>query len=614
MKTEFTEAQRTLLKSKLTDRLFTTAVETALEKGCVSRSMLQRKMKLPYSSAEKLIDIMNECGLVKKSDSDSVFILTVSIAEWLTLSEKLNKERRSEESAELGEALMLALDSLSIKTDEMLHTSGPTLAMFTLKPSEGITPEELVGHRAEIAAAMGKTVEMRVTPDGESAEAYIPLPSPMTVDFQSIASGYVMNTSYEPLDFILGKDISNKDICPDLGKLPHLLIGGKSKSGKTTLLKSIIASYMSTSIPTFIRFILIDTKGVEFSYMNDSPFCIIPPINEPFDACAALAWAVNEVDRRFALFSEADVRKLADYNDKVEKAEQFFKTLPRVVIIIDELEGIMEAAPKTAEALIAQIAQKSRAAGIHLVISTQAVVPRVLSEPILSRIQSRVAFKLTSATASRLLIGEGGAEELHGAGDILFLDRLATAPKRIQGAFISENDSVGFAVEALADHGCATHDEEFIAKIGTAAQLLRESEASSDSSDEYKRAIDLFGETDTDDKNGSFEETLVRLEQEYLFEEDYEVDLGESETQEEKENAILRDPLFRRAVELAISFKRISTSRLQMKLNIDYARAESLIDYMILFGIVEVREDRAPNKVLISKELWEEFVRRFDAQ
>lgn len=256
-----------------------------------------------------------------------------------------------------------------------------------------------------------------------------------------------------PLQMAIGKDVEGKAIVTDLAKMPHLLIGGTTGSGKSVSINAMIMSILMRATPSEVRFILIDPKRVEFTPYNGIPHLYVPVVTEPKEAAGALAWGVAEMERRLKLFSEIKVRNIGAFNAKVQKMSDSKKEesglgeLPYIVIVIDELADLMMAAGKEVEFSISRIAQLARAAGIHLIVATQRPSTNVVTGLIKANITSRIAFNVASGIDSRVILDTGGAESLIGLGDLLFTKPEFSKPLRVQGCFVTEDE-----VTALVEH------------------------------------------------------------------------------------------------------------------------------------------------------------------
>ena len=338
----------------------------------------------------------------------------------------------------------------------------------------------------------------------------------------------------------------------DIGKMPHVLIAGSTGSGKSVCINTLITSIVYKSKPSEVKLVMVDPKIVELSVYNGIPHLLIPVVTDPKKAAGALAWAVQEMDNRYNLFAQKGVRDLKGYNALIEKEEGVGK-LPQILIIIDELADLMMVAAKEVEDSICRLAQKARAAGMHLIIATQRPSVDVITGIIKANIPSRIAFAVSSQVDSRTILDQVGAEKLLGKGDMLFYPTGAAKPTRIQGAFVSDEE-VEKIVSFVKTNGEATYNEDILDSI--------------EKSDKTDKEIQDANSKDPDDNTD-----------EHLME----------------------------AIDLVVETGQASTSFIQRKFNVGYARAGRIIDQMEERGIISGYQGSKPRQVLMSKERWEEL-------
>lgn len=344
----------------------------------------------------------------------------------------------------------------------------------------------------------------------------------------------------------------------DIAKMPHLLIAGTTGSGKSVCINSIIMSILYKASPDDVKLMLIDPKKVELSIYNGIPHLLVPVISETKKAAGALSWAVGEMERRYGLLESVGVRDINTYN-KVTKDDPDYAYMDRIVIIIDELADFMMTAPDAVEDSICRIAQKARAAGMHLILGTQRPSTNVITGLIKANIPSRIAFTVSNNTDSRVILDKGGAENLIGKGDMLFSPVGALKLRRVQGAFVTEtevDEVVKYIKNMNAD--CETYSES------VANQIEREAQKCDTGSG--KKGASAADEDDGDE-----------------------------------------DPMLDAAIELAIESKKISTSLIQRRLSLGYGRAAKLIDRMESLGYVSAPEGQKPREVLITKQEYMEM-------
>lgn len=358
--------------------------------------------------------------------------------------------------------------------------------------------------------------------------------------------------SKSKMSVALGKDVAGKVIIADMAKMPHTLIAGSTGSGKSVCINTIITSIIYKAKPSEVKLVMVDPKVVELSVYNGIPHLLIPVVTDPKKAAGALAWAVQEMDNRYNLFAQKGVRDLKGYNALVEKEEGTGK-LPQILIIIDELADLMMVAAKDVEDSICRLAQKARAAGMHLIIATQRPSVDVITGIIKANIPSRIAFAVSSQVDSRTILDQVGAEKLLGKGDMLFYPTGATKPTRIQGAFVSDEE-VEKIVSFVKSNGEATYNEDIL---------------------------------DTIENSGKPDKEIQEVNS--------------------KESGDKTDEHLMEAIELVIETGQASTSFIQRRFNVGYARAGRIIDQMEERGVISGYQGSKPRQVLMSKEQWEEL-------
>ena len=349
--------------------------------------------------------------------------------------------------------------------------------------------------------------------------------------------------------FALGKDVAGEDVVTDIAKMPHVLIAGSTGSGKSVCINTLVTSILYKAKPNEVKLVMIDPKVVELSVYNGIPHLLIPVVTDPKKAAGALSWAVQEMVNRYSLFAGKGVRDIKGYNEAVEKEDGVGK-LPQIVIIIDELADLMMVAAKDVEDAICRLAQMARAAGMHLVIATQRPSVDVITGIIKANIPSRIAFAVSSQVDSRTILDMVGAEKLLGKGDMLFYPTGASKPTRVQGAFVSDKE-VESLVEFLKKDGEASYNEDILESIEKANSTDKE-----------------IDEQNSDDDT---------------------------------------DPFLADAIETVIETGQASTSFIQRRFKVGYARAGRIMDQMEARGIISGYEGSKPRQVLMSKERWAEL-------
>lgn len=473
----------------------------------------------------------------------------------------LLKETKSKNSGDIvaelkqnGEKLVETLESFGVSTKISAITRGPAVTRYELQPAAGVKISQITNLSDDIAmnlAASGVRIEAPI-PNKSAVGIEIPNKNVTVVDIKELIDCNDFKGAKSKLTVSLGRDIEGSPICADLAKMPHVLIAGATGSGKSVCINSMIISLLYKSTPSEVKFIMIDPKTVELSNYNGIPHLLVPVVTEPSKASGALKWAVQEMEKRYRKFAETGVRDLASYNLKCENAEDMEK-MPQIVIIIDELADLMMVARNEVEDSICRLAQKARAAGMHLVLATQRPSVNVITGVIKANIPSRIAFAVSSQVDSRTILDMSGAEKLLGKGDMLFSPIGMSKPKRVQGCFVSDDE-----IEAVV---------EFV-----------KSEASVQYSEEINSEIERLSEVE---KSGGRR--------------------GDDDGVPDK------DVLYTQAAELVLRNKDASTTFLQRKLNIGYARAARIMDQLCDSGIIGPSQGSKPRDVLITMDEWLEM-------
>jgi len=342
-------------------------------------------------------------------------------------------------------------------------TVGPTITRYEIQPSPGVKVSKIVNLTDDIALSLAaKSIRIEAPIPGKSAIGIeVPNEEAQMVTAREILESDEFNNFNSPLAMGLGKDVAGNIIIGDIGKMPHLLIAVSTGSGKSVGVNTLISSILYKANPDEVKLLLIDPKVVELANYNGIPHLLIPVVTDPKKAANALNWAVVEMNRRYKLFAENQVKDISGYNEKVTDDK-----LPKIVIIIDELADLMMASANDVEDYICRLAQMARAAGMHLIVATQRPSVDVITGVIKANIPSRIAFAVSSQTDSRTILDTGGAEKLLGKGDMLFYPLGASKPVRLQGAFISEGEServIDFVKDQVKDE--VQYEEEIIETI-----------------------------------------------------------------------------------------------------------------------------------------------------
>ena len=429
---------------------------------------------------------------------------------------------------------------------------GPAITRYELKPAEGVRVSKIANLADDIALNLAaETIRIEAPIPGKQAVGIeVPNKEKQAVHLREVLESEEFQENKSKLTVALGKDVAGNTQLADIGKMPHVLIAGSTGSGKSVCINTIITSIIYNAKPSEVKLVMVDPKVVELSVYNGIPHLLIPVVTDPKKAAGALAWAVQEMDNRYELFAKKGVRDLKGYNHAIEKEEEFGK-LPQIVIIIDELADLMMVAAKDVEEAICRLAQKARAAGMHLVIATQRPSVDVITGLIKANVPSRIAFAVSSQVDSRTILDSVGAEKLLGKGDMLFFPAGAPKPSRVQGAFVSD-DEVEKIVDFVKQNGTATYSEDILESI----------------------------------------ENNNKTDKEIAMEKDEEDDT---------------DPFLMDAIETVVETGQASTSFIQRRFKVGYARAGRIIDQMEERGVISGYQGSKPREVLMSKEKLEEL-------
>ncbi len=454
--------------------------------------------------------------------------------------------------------LVDTLRSFGVETRIVDISRGPAVTRYELQPSAGVKISKITNLANDIAlnlAVAGVRIE---APIPNKAAVGIEVPNKQTcgVSVREVIESPAFANSKSNLTVALGRDIAGNVVVTDIAKMPHGLIAGATGSGKSVCINSIIISLLYKSSPEDVKLLLIDPKVVELGIYNGIPHLLVPVVTDPRKASGALGWAVSEMEKRYKMFADNNVRDLAGYNKLAEQSDELMK-MPQIVIIIDELADLMMTAPREVEESICRIAQKARAAGMHLLIATQRPSVDVVTGLIKANVPSRIAFTVSSQVDSRTILDVGGAEKLLGRGDMLFSPVGATKANRVQGCFVSDEEVEAVVEYVKTDH-VTEYDEDVMHEI------------------ERQAAIEKKQKTGLD------------------------------------EDGPAGDPMLPNAIAVVVEAGQASTSLLQRKLKLGYSRAARIIDEMAERGIIGPFEGAKPRQVLISKEQLMEMQARND--
>ena len=446
-----------------------------------------------------------------------------------------------DEVMEKGRIIENTMRNFGIESKVVAINRGPVITSYELKPAPGIKLSRIVGLSDNIAMALASS-DLRIEapiPGKTVVGIEVPNNEKDAVGLKELIDSNEFKTIKSDLPLALGKDVEGNILISGMEDMPHLLIAGATGSGKSVCINSIITSVIYKSSPKDVKLMLIDPKVVELSVYNGIPHLLIDVVTNPKKAAFALNWAVDEMEKRYLAFAESHVRDLKGYNKKMVEEGREDEKLPKILIIVDELADLMMVASKEIEEYIARLAQKARAAGMHLILATQRPSVDVITGTIKANIPSRIAFAVASSVDSRTILDMGGAEKLLGKGDMLFYPSKYPKPKRIQGALISDSE-----VERVVD---------FVKN-----------------NNEIKTSLESKIEKAIEDKK-------IKVDDE-------------------------KDPLFKEAVELVVNDEQASISYIQRKLKVGYSRAGRIVDQMEEMGIIGPHEGSKPRKLLKTKE------------
>ncbi len=460
-----------------------------------------------------------------------------------------------------------SLKSFGVAARIVGATRGPTVTRYDLELDAGVKLTKLTNLANDIALSLG-VMNVRIAPIPDKISTVgIEVPNKIVslVYLRDVIESPQFKNAKSTLSFAIGKDISGECVVGNIAKLPHMLIAGTTGSGKSVCINSLLLSLLYKSTPEQVRLIMIDPKMVELGIYNGIPHLYVPVVTDPKKAAGALQWAVVEMLKRYRLFSEVGVRDLAGYNAHQKKVGE--PTMPQVVIVVDELADLMLVASKDVEESICRVAQMGRASGMHLIIATQRPSADVITGLMKANIPSRIAFAVSSAMESRIILDSAGAEKLIGMGDMLYSPLGSGKPIRVQGAFVSDEERED-VIDFIKSSSQAEYSDEVLAEIEKAAQ-------EKDKGGKGKASADTdSGFDDEPAANNAFA--------------DY-------------------DELLPQAVDVIFDTKQASVSMLQRRLKLGYSRAARLVDQMEELGIVGPFEGSKPRQVLITKQQWQEM-------
>ena len=501
------------------------------------------------------VDFKKETDAVANEISENADDMPIYKFPPLSLLDSINSADSKTVAAELettAQRLVDTLKSFGVETQVINVSRGPTVTRYELQPKAGVKISKITSLADDIAlnlATAGVRIEAPI-PNKAAVGIEVPNRASATVGIREVIESSTFSASKSKLTVSMGKDIGGNTVVADIAKMPHGLIAGATGSGKSVCINSFIISLLYKASPDDVKLLMVDPKVVELGIYNGIPHLLVPVVTEPRKAAGALGWAVNEMEQRYKMFADRDVRNIEGYNKLVESLvdEPEVKKMPRIVIIIDELADLMMTAPKEVEDSINRIAAKARAAGIHLLIATQRPSVNVVTGVIKANIPTRIAFAVSSHIDSGTILDCAGAEKLLGRGDMLFRPVGANKPNRIQGCFVSDEE-VERVVDFVKSGGKANYDDNIMLEIERQAAIEKQ-----------------------------------------------------QRTGVPEEAADSDDPVLDEAIKVVVELGQASTSLLQRKLKLGYARAARIIDQMEERGIIGGYEGAKPRQVLITPE------------
>ncbi|MBQ5684219.1 MAG: DNA translocase FtsK, partial [Clostridia bacterium] len=455
-----------------------------------------------------------------------------------------------------AEKLIDVLESFGVRTTLVDIARGPSVTRYELAPAAGVKLSKITGLADDIALNLAASgVRIAPIPGKTAVGIEVPNKDRDAVNLREVLESpeYKKGAQKSKLSVALGKDISGKICTMDIAKMPHLLIAGTTGSGKSVCVNAMILSILYNATPEEVKLVMIDPKKVEFSKYNGIPHLLVPVVTEPAKAAGSLQWAVREMLNRYQKFSDTGVRDIKGYN-QVAAGDPDMEVMSQIVIFIDELADLMMATPKEVEDSICRLAQMARAAGMHMVIATQRPSVDVITGLIKANIPSRLSLYVASAVDSRTILDMTGAEKLLGNGDLLFNPVGVSKPTRIQGCF-SEDKEIERVVTFIKNQEESEYDESIIKDIEAAA-------AATENANQKGGGVNAPSGGDSS------------------------------------------DDLFEQAIQVVLEAGQASTSMLQRKLGVGYARAGRIIDELEEHGIIGEYQGSKPRAVLITKQQW----------
>lgn len=503
-----------------------------------------KKEKLNEAEKEQMNAEINNDIEKHDEESDIVKYIFPSI-NLLEVNKIKGNKNDNVELMDSAAKLQEILHNFGVEAHVNKYTKGPSVTRFEIQPAPGVKVSKIVNLQDDLALGLAASgIRMEAPIPGKAAIGIeVPNRKQSPVFLREVLDSKEFKESKKNLAFALGKDIEGRCVVGDLSKMPHTLIAGATGSGKSVCINTLVVSLLYKYSPEDVRLLMVDPKVVELSVYNGIPHLLIPVVTEPKKAAGALNWAVNEMEKRYNIFAASGVRNIESYNSMLEKG-LIQEKLPYIVIIVDELADLMMTCPGEVEDYICRLAQKARAAGMHLIIATQRPSVNVITGTIKANIPSRISFAVSSSIDSRTILDSSGAEKLLGRGDMLYYPTGESKPSRVQGAFISEEE------------------------VERVVEFIKESEKEI----EYK------------------EEIIEHINKE-----------AEGSNIDDSSNDENGDELIDDAIKIVVEYQQASTSFLQRKLRVGFNRASRIMDELENRGIISEKDGSRPRQVLVSK-------------
>lgn len=549
-----------MMNTEIDSEIHTEKIDKVINLDDIIRGTVETQEQIEPEKKQNLPEIIDDENLEFEEDEEGKEEIPYMLPP-LDCLRKPNNDSKADFEAELKQnatKLVDTLKSFGVETRIVGIERGPSVTRYEIQPAAGVKISKITNLTDDIAlnlASSGVRIEAPI-PNKSAVGIEVPNKNRNMVTLREVIDQGQYREAKSKLTVGLGKDVAGNFIYSDIAKMPHLLIAGTTGSGKSVCLNTMIVSLLYNATPDEVKLLMIDPKQVEFTIYNGIPHLLVPVVSDARKAAGALGWAVSEMLQRYKKFSDNNVRDISGYNSICDS--EGLKKMPQIVIFIDELSDLMMAAPNEVEDSICRLAQMARAAGMHLVIATQRPSVDVITGLIKANIPSRIALSVSSQIDSRTIIDSVGAEKLLGNGDMLYYPVGIPKPIRVQGCYLSENE-VAEVVKFIKEQ----KDTEYDADVNDAIEQLAQASANGK-------------------KNGSSA--------------DMSGDLPSGD-----------DEILKKAIEVVVEAQSASTTLLQKRLKLGYARASRIIDELEEKGVIGQYEGSKPRKVLLTKQQWFEM-------